>query len=83
MIPPSVRCKVLTNKFQCLIDNSDYFREADDTVRLFLLKSLQVHFLSPEVTIVEQFDEVNQDIFVNGEGLISVFKRIVSRGKEL
>lgn len=25
MIPPSVRCKVLTNKFQRLIDHSDYF----------------------------------------------------------
>lgn len=74
MIPPSVRCKVLMNKFQRLIDYNDYFEKSDKQVRMFLLSSLKVEFLAPEISIVDQYDSDNKDVYVNGEGFINVFK---------
>lgn len=53
MIPPSVRCKVLTNKFQRLIDKNSYFETQSEQLRLFMLKSLEVWMLNPETPIVK------------------------------
>ena len=49
---------------------------------MFLLQSLEVLFLKPETPIVKQFDRENKNVYVNGEGIISVFKNIVRRKNE-
>lgn len=73
---------VICSQFKEIIEANSFFAK-DEKLQEFLLKAIQINFLNPEATFINQYDTSNRSLYIVGDGSVSVINLVGGHRKVL
>ena len=81
-MPPSIKFKTLTCKFEKIMKFNHFFSQSDKMIE-YLLQTMEVFTSSSQQTLVAQGDLQNHHIYIIGDGVVEVTKKMDTINYEL